>query len=202
MKTRHFTISIALVLLLAGAGLGDETKTQHFRCTSSGTFADGVETNIDTNGDGASATLDQGFAKCNIGNSIFQEEVEWIFQPTLTDCPNVPGMLELHISQTQGQQRFVATDLTTGDQTFSQITSGTLCFNTSTGFVTTTAEGIIFGGTGKNAGVTGTYTGQGSGSHLAAGFKGGVFGGFGQFSSTSEVTLTLPKGNGDGHGGD
>jgi hypothetical protein len=202
MKTRHFTISIALVLLLAGAGLGDETKTQHFRCTSSGTFADGVETNIDTNGDGASATLDQGFAKCNIGNSIFQEEVEWIFQPTLTDCPNVPGMLELHISQTQGQHRAVGTDLATGDQTFSQFISGTLCLNSLTGLLTTTAKGIYLGGTGKFAGATGTFASQASGSYLAAGSKGGVFGGFGQFTSTLTGTLTLPKGNGDEHGGD
>jgi hypothetical protein len=108
-------------------------------------------------------------------------------------------MIELHIDPTQGQLRSVQTNLKTGDQTFTQITSGTLCFNTSAWPWKTTAmsEGIYIGGTGKLTGATGTSTSQTTGSYLAAGSKNGVFGGFGQFTGTVDATLILPNGNGN-----
>jgi hypothetical protein len=172
--------------------------TRNFKCTIAGTFTDdGVETHIDTNGDGASATLDQGIFTCNGSNGVFQEEVEWIPQQTITNCPDVPGMVELHIDQTQGQHRSVSTDAKTGAQTFSQITSGTLCLNIFTGQSTITSEGVYIGGTGKLTGATGTFTSQTSGSYLMLGFKNGVFGGFGQFTGTVDATLILPDGNGN-----
>jgi hypothetical protein len=171
-------------------------ETRKLKCTIAGTFTDGVETNIDTNGDNVSATLDQGAFKCNGSSGIFQEEAEWIRQSTVTSCPNVPSMLEFHIvDRTQGQQRSVTTDSKTGDQTFSQVNSGTLCFDTATLQFTTTTEGIYRGGTGKAAGATGTFTSQTSGSYLMFGFKNGVFGGFGQFTGTVDSTVNFPNGN-------
>jgi len=171
-------------------------ETRKLKCTVASTFTDGVETHIDTNGDNASATLDQGAFKCNGSSGIFQEEAEWIRQSTVTSCPNVPSMLEFHIiDQTQGQQRSVATDSKTGDQTFSQVTSGTLCFDTATGQITITTTGIYLGGTGKAAGTTGTFTSKASGSYLIYGFKDGVFGGFGQFTGTVDSTVNFPNGN-------
>jgi hypothetical protein len=104
-------------------------------------------------------------------------------------------MLEFHIDQTQGQHRSVSTDSKTGDQTFSQITSGTFCFDTATGQTTGTTTGVYLGGTGKATGATGTFTSQTSGSYLMFGFKNGVFGGFGQFSGTLETTINFPNSN-------
>lgn len=192
MERSNLTLGISLVLLLSGTASGDETR--HLKCTLSGTFADGVETNIDTNGDGASATLDQGVFKCNGLSGNFQEESEWIPQKTVTTCPDVLGMLEFHL----GQNRVINTDSQNGDQIFQQNTSGTECFNQNTGLFTTKLQGLYFGGTGKYTGATGNVTAQASGSYLQFGCKGGVSpcGGFGQFTGTSEVTLTLPKGNG------
>lgn len=197
MRTRYLTIGLSL-FMLTGLASHAAAETRRFKCTISGTFTDdGVETHIDTNGDNLSATLDQGVFTCNGSNGVFQEEAEWISQPTITNCPDVPGMVELHIDPTQGQQRSVSTDAKTGDQTFSQITSGTLCLNIFTGQSTSKSEGIYIGGTGKAAGATGTYTSQTSGSYLMLGFKNGVFGGFGQFTGTVDSTLIVPNGNGN-----
>ena len=203
MRTRYFTLGIALLLLTGGVGAAN-AKTQQFHCKGGGTFTDGVETNIDTNGDGASATVDQGAEVCNIGNAVFQEEAEWIHRPAVTSACPAGTTDELYIDATHGQQRFVATDEETGDQAFSQVTSATECFNASTGTFTGHAEGIIIGGTGKATGATGTFQNHFTGSYLQFGFKGGFpgpFGGFGQFTFTSDGTLNLPNaGNGhDGH---
>ncbi len=206
MRTRHVTLGIALLLLTGTVGAA-ETKTQQVHCNGGGTFTDGVETHIDVNGDGASATLDQGLENCSIGRFFFQEEVEWIPQPILTNCP-AGTSAEYHISaesgfhhQPNGQQVSVATDEKTGDQLFGQYTSATLCFNFSTIPFTFTASGqtAILGGTEKYAGATGTGSFQSVGSELALGVKDGIFGGFGQVTFTSDGTLTLPKG---GHGKD
>jgi hypothetical protein len=195
MHTRHFTLGLTL-LMLTGIVSYVEAETRHLKCTQSNTFTDGVETRIDTNGDNASATLAQGIANCNGSRSFVQEETEWIPRP-VTTCPDVPNMFEFHISPTQGQHRGVATDLKTGDQTFAQITSGTICINASTGLLTGTAEGIYIGGTGKNTGATGAFKSHFSGRYLAFGCKGGICGGFGQATATAEATLILPDGNGD-----
>jgi len=193
------------LLLLTGVGGAANAKTLHTHCTGSGTVADGVETNLDTNGDGVSATLDQGIQNCNTGRSFFQEENEFIHQPTVTTCPAVPDRTtdEFHIDSTQGQNRLVSTDEKTGDQLFAKATSATLCVNSSPSTLstfTTSVQFEIFGGTGKATGATGTGESHASGSILAAGCKGGCpgpFGDFGQFTFTSDSTVNLPHaGNG------
>ncbi len=79
MNSKNLTIGTALAFIFAGAVGAAETKTTKFHCTFSATFADGVETNIDTNDDGASAVLDQGISNCNpTGRFFFQDEMEWI----------------------------------------------------------------------------------------------------------------------------
>jgi len=197
MRTRYLTLGISLFMLTSLVSHA-AAETRRLKCTIAGTFTDGVETNIDTNGDNRSATLDQGAFKCNGTSGIYQAEAEWIPQPTVTTCPNVPSMREFHIvDQTQGQGRSVSTDSKTGDQTFSQITSGTFCLDTATGDYTTTTTGIYRGGTGKSTGATGTYTLQAAGSYLMFGFKDGIFGGFGQFTGTVDSTVTFPNGKGD-----
>ncbi len=195
MQARHFILGIS-VLLLTGFVSAAQAKTQHFHCKLGETFTDGVETHIDTNGDGASATLSQGVAICNIGKSVIHEEAEWIFQPTLTNCPAGTDF-EFHINATNGQQRSVSTDEKTGDQVFGQITSATECFQLSTFTFFGWASGIFIGGTGKATGATGTFDSHFVGSYLQEGKKGGVFGGFGQSTITSEGTLVLPNAKDD-----
>jgi hypothetical protein len=191
MNSKHLTIGTALVFMFAGAVGAAETKSTKFHCTSSGTFADGVETNIDTNGDAVSATLDQGINNCiPFGRAFFQEEAEWIHQDTNTNCPQ--GSDELHINADTGQQRSVTTNEKTGDQTFARIISGTLCINFPT--FTISGQGEFIGGTGKATDATGTYNFQTTGSYLQLGFKNG-FGGFGQFTGTVDGTFTAPNDN-------
>src|SRR5712692_9534773 len=182
MEKRSFIIGIALVLMLAGAADSAGTKTKHVSCTFSETFADGVETHIDTNGDGISAGLSQGLENCNIGRFFIQEEAE--FQaplPAPVTCP--AGTLEIHLQQDHG----VTTEEKTSDQLFfGAATNGvTECFNPADGTFSFTAHGTITGGTGQFTGATGSFQSQGTGKFLVAGMKGGVFGGFGQFTGTS-----------------
>src|SRR5215510_4277958 len=130
MEKRSFIMGIALVLMVAGAigAAGSDTRTQHLQCKASGTFADGVETHIDTNGDGASASLDQGLENCHIGRFFFQEEGESIPRAVTSACPQGTDE-EVYIDATHGQQRVVEIDEKTGDQLFAKVTSATLCFN-------------------------------------------------------------------------
>jgi len=198
MEKRSFIMGIALVLLGAGAvGATDSsTRTQHVQCKGSGTFADGVETHIDSDGDGQSAVLDQGLENCTTGRFFFQEEVEWIPQPTVTTCP-AGTTNEAHIDPTHGQQRVVFTNEKTSEQLFSKITSATLCINFSAFPFTLTASGqfAFIGGTGQYTGATGAGTFNTAGSYLMFGFKDNIFGGFGQFNFTNAGTLTLPHDN-------
>jgi hypothetical protein len=190
MKTRHFTIGIALVLLLAGAGNSDEVKTKHVRCTGSGTFADGVETRIDTNGDDLSAGLSQGLDNCNIGRFFWQEVDEYQAPlPAPVTCP--VGTDEFHVQQGHG----ITTEEKTGDQLFYEYAPNTvtLCLYPDLRF-SVTFKGTYTGGTGQFANASGVYEGQATGQYLVFGEKGGVFGGFGQFNGTYSGTLTLPEG--------
>ncbi|MBI3757221.1 MAG: hypothetical protein HY267_04515 [Deltaproteobacteria bacterium] len=203
MNRNHITISAALVLMLTGAVGAAEAKTQQVHCKGGGTFTDGVETNIDTNSDGVSAGIDQGAEVCNIGSFVFQEEIEWIPRPITSACP-AGTTEELYVDSTHGQHRSVVTDEKTGDQLFVQLTSGTICLNFSSypslPFpFTDSVHGEFIGGTGKYTGATGTFDSHAVGSYLQFGFKGGTgaFGGFGQFTFTTDGTLTLPKGKDD-----
>jgi hypothetical protein len=205
MKRHVFIIGTAVVALLIGTvGRATDTgsRTLQVHCKGAGTFADGVETNIDTNGDGVSATLNQGLENCRpLGRLFFHQEEEWIRQDAVTSACPAGTTDEFHINATQGQTRGVATKERTGDQLFGKITSGTLCLNFSSfpnpPFPTTASgQTEIIGGTGRFAGATGTGTFTSVGSFLQFGFKGGEggpFGGFGQFTFTSNGTLTLPQ---------
>jgi hypothetical protein len=53
---RYFTLGIALFMLTGVVGAAD-AKTWQIHCTGSGSSLSGVESNIDTNGDGVSADI-------------------------------------------------------------------------------------------------------------------------------------------------
>ena len=193
MNSRHLTISTVLVFMLAGAVGQADAKTQHLHCTSSETFTAGVETNIDTNADDFSANLAQGLENCNIGRLFMQEESE--YQTPLSAPVTCPaGSQEYRIQQNHG----VATDEKTSDQLFWEIATNeaTTCLNPDLTF-SFTGHGTFAGGTGQFTGASGSFDAQSTGSYLVFGFKGGVFGGFGQVTITSDGTLKLPKDNKD-----
>jgi len=195
MNIRHLTLSIGMVLLLAGVSNSDETKTKHINCTFAATFiSPGVETHIDTNGDGKSAGVHQGLVNCNIGRFLFQEEFEFLAPvPATGNCPTGTAQ-ESDLVQAQ----VVLTAEKTGDQLFFEDAAEgvTFCVNPDLTF-SFTEHATIAGGTGQFTEASGSFAGQGTGQYLVSGSKEGVFGGFGQFTETVTGTLTLPKGGED-----
>jgi hypothetical protein len=119
-------MSSALILLLVGIVGGDEVKTKRTSCIFAEAFTNGVETNIDTNGDNLSANLAQGIDNCNNGRFFMQEESEYqAALPAPVTCP--AGSQEIRIQQNHG----VATDEKTSDQLFFEIATNaaTICLN-------------------------------------------------------------------------
>jgi len=189
MKNYHFTIGIALVLLLAGTVGSDEGKTKRLRCTFAATFVSGVENHLDTNGDMRSASVHQGLVNCNIGQFLFQEEFEFLDPlPAPVTCPT--GTTEFDLLQAHG----VLTAEKTADQLFFEDAAGggTFCLNPDLTF-SFTEHGTFAGGTGQFTEASGSIDGQGTGQYLVSGSKAGVFGGFGQFTETVTGTLNIPK---------
>ena len=190
----YLTLGLTLFMLTGVVGTAN-AKTQHVNCTFAASFADGVETNIDTNSDGRSATLAQGINNCSFGRFLIQVETELVAVTPNTTCQQ--GLLEEHLVQNHS----VWTEETSADQLFWETTSFTICVDLSSSDLpfSYTGQATVTGGTGKFAGTTGTVNLQGTGKYLAFGFKNTVFGGFGQLTETESGTLNLPKG---GHGKD
>ena len=200
MEKCSFIIGIALVLLLARTGSGDEvkTKTKHVSCTFAATFVSGVENHLDTNGDMRSASVHQGLVNCNIGQFLFQEEFEFLDPlPAPVTCPT--GTTEFDLLQAQ----VVLTAMKTADQLFFEDAAGgvTFCLNPDLTF-SFTEHGTFAGGTGQFTEASGSIDGHGTGKYLVSGSKEGVFGGFGQFTETVTGTLTLPRSAADKQDGD
>jgi hypothetical protein len=194
MRTRHFTLGIALLLLTGVAGTA-AAKTQNINCNFAASFTDGVETNIDTNGDGQSGTLAQGINNCSFGRFFIQVETELTAPVSNTTCPT--GTVEFHVMQNHS----VWTEEKSGDQLFWEATPTIFCFDPSKFSVSYSGQATVTGGTGKFAGTTGTVNLQGTSAYLVFGCKhgvcppaaGGAFGGFGQLTETESGTLTLPN---------
>src|SRR5215469_14046981 len=185
MKTCQFTIGIALVLLLAGVSNSDQTKTKQMSCTFGGSFTDGVETHIDTNGDTISANLHQRLQNCNIGRFFLHSENEFAAAlPAPVTCP--AGTQEFDLVQAHG----VLTAEKTSDQLFYEDAAGgfTFCLNSDL-TCSYTEHGTWAGGTGQFTGASRSFDAVGTGKFLVTGTKAGVFGGFGQFTSTVTGTL-------------
>jgi len=190
MNIRHLTLGIGMVLLLAGAGNSAEVKTKHVRCTVSATFVSGVETHLDTNGDGRSASAHQGIVNCNIGRFFFHEAAEFRAPlPAPVTCP--ADTLEFPLQQL----RAVRTEEKSGDQLFFEVATndGTFCLKPADFTFSATWQGTITGGTGRFAGASGSFELQATGKYLVTREKEGIFGGFGQFSAITTETLVTPK---------
>lgn len=189
MNIRHLTLSLGIVLLLASTGNSGEVKTKQLRCSFSATFVSGVETHLDTNGDGRSASVHQGLENCSTGRFFFHEAAEFQNPIAAVTCP--AGTLEFRLQQKQG----VRTEEKSGDQLFYEVASNaeTLCLNPADFSFSFTAQGTITGGTGQFTNASGSFESRATGTYRVTGEKEGVFGGFGQFSGTSTGTLVIPK---------
>jgi hypothetical protein len=184
--------TLGLMLLEVGCGSsssGQQNDPQSIECSGSSTVIDGVETSIDTDGDGISASANQGIVSCNIGR-FFQHGVAEFGDPvpTPTNCPQ--GQLEFTLVS-----HAVWTDIDTGEQLFSEGPALVNCVNPAPDLPFTLMGTLTFsGGTGRFAGATGSAEiTNGSGKYLVTGSKGGVFGGFAQFTFTETGTLTLAR---------
>ncbi len=186
MNRNFIPISTALVLMLAGAVGAAEARTQHYHCKGSATFVGGVETHIDTNNDGMSANVDQALLECNIGRLFFQGEIEYVGPLDLTTCSQ--GTAEYHLVQQHG----VNIEEKTSDQLFETGVTTTLCVSPDL-TVSATGHFSFTGGTGHFTGASGAFDFQATGKYLVFGFKDNVLGGFGQYTFTSDGTLTLPN---------
>jgi hypothetical protein len=80
MQARHFILGIAL-LLLTGVVSAAQAKTLHVHCKGAATVADGVETNIDTDGDGTSATLVKGSRTVTLAGSSSRKSLNLFCNP-------------------------------------------------------------------------------------------------------------------------
>jgi len=188
MRMHYLAFGMTL-LMLTGAAVADDTKTQKVNCTFASTFVSGVENHLDTNGDKRSASVHQGIVNCNIGRFLFQEEFEFLDPlPAPVTCP--PATTEFDLLQAQ----VVLTEEKTADQLFFEDAAGgvTFCLNPDLTF-SFTEHGTFAGGTGQFTEASGSIDGQGTGKYLVSGSKEGVFGGFGQFTETVTGTLILRK---------
>jgi hypothetical protein len=118
-----------------------------------------MTTEIDTNADSSKAGLNTGIFVSNLGRFTFQNVTELLPPSASVDCPS--GTFEATILL----NRNVLNHEDTGDQLFSQITSGALCL-TPTGTFSFSVEAIFTGGTGQFAGATGSFIFDGTGAIL------------------------------------
>jgi hypothetical protein len=169
---------IAILMLLAGGAAHAGTKT--FKCTSSGSSVN-VEGDLDadscfTAANGATVCTDNSSSatfsgSCSPGGAFTgQNLVEYDFVPGTSSCnilgTMVPGFTSCTLAGTSEQGCLfkpvagneVDRASASGDLTFSTYSSGTDCLDLSSGpfnFAGTLTI-TITGGTGKNAGATGT----------------------------------------------
>ncbi len=178
MQNRYFTISIALVLMLAGAVGRAEAKSRHFVSHYGGSGVDGV---IDTNGDGRTATVFTGIWNTNLGRFLNQGEGETL-PPLKTNVSCPAGTAEFPLLQGHD----VLTQQSTGEQLFLTHTSGATCFDFTTLTLTYHTQGTFDGGTGRFVHAAGPFENNGTGSVLVFDPQGHAI-----LNTTSTVTGTL-----------
>jgi hypothetical protein len=184
MNMKRLAMGLALGLVI-GAAIGRaEADTISFQFNASESF---ITSEIDTNGDGQNAGLGMGVAVDDeLGKFTFQELSEFSLPVLPTGaCPIGQAEFPLLL------HRAFLNHIETGDQLFSQITSGTLCSDSSTFTFSFSVAGIFTGGTGQFAGATGSFTANGSGAQAV--FTPGPPGrGFGRTTGTTSGTLVIP----------
>jgi len=182
-------LALAATLLLLAAPPSTEAKTVNFKSKFSGA---GASTAFSFNGiDIASQGSAAGTSAP--GGPLTATDVSQ-YAPDGKTC-TLPGETpNAGTELTLVGQSGVSRDDASGDLLYSHEISSTICVDFSSGtppfpFVLS-ASAVIDGGTGKNAGASGTMTTNASGVVLSAPSSG--FGSFSAFSGTSTGTLTTP----------
>jgi hypothetical protein len=135
-----------------------------------------------------------GRSTCNNRSSSryrLQGVAETIFSSTPCTFTGPKGNTENGILGTEVAGVAISTDPKTGDLLFTKDVLGTTCFNQSTSEFAITTNSTVTGGTGANAGATGTVTAHSLGSSLAAPSSPG-FGDLAWATGTGTSTITVP----------
>lgn len=147
MNMNKLAVGFAVVLVMAVATGSAEAKEINFEESFSGSV---VGTQIDTNSDGRPAALAITEGISNLGPTTRQAVNE--FAPSASvPCPSGK------VGSTLVMGRLVVRlDKKKGDLFFVKSSSGTLCFDPTTGISTGSQVGDIIGGTGRFDGATGS----------------------------------------------
>ena len=183
MNRKSLTIGLTLSCVIAlGIGKAEAGKLP-LKASFSGSF---VNTQSDTNGDGQKGGLNSGGTKGTLGPGTFQSVGEFVFSGPGT-CPNGnPGFI---FTLLPGMGHGVGRQDSTGDLTFTELTSETICFDPITTIQFFSGAENITGGTGRFAGATGSDTFSGTARTLFEDAAGNFFG---EFSGTLEGTIITP----------
>ncbi len=188
MNTKRSTMGAAMVLVMAIAIGSAEAGNIPLKGSFSGTS---VSLASDTNGDGLKASLAIVGFKSTQGSGT-EQAVSELQNPNAPDPPS-PCLLPsgepgLELTLLPGTGREVARFDSTGDLLFREITSETLCIDSTTFTTFSFSEtAIITGGTGKYEGATGSNTFEGTGKVLDPAGTG-----LSELSGTFTGTIILP----------
>ena len=175
-------------LLVAGISWA-EAKDIPLKGTFAGTF---LGTQMDLfplgNPDGVAAGWQTAEVTGNLGKRTNQSVIERVPTGPTQACPG--GVFIIDAQNGIGFGTGTGT-WPNGDQIYSQIVTGTACFDTA-GRFTSTDTSRIAGGTGKFAGASGTVEQTGTGFIQYFDAKANPAQGFGSFSGEFEGTLILP----------
>lgn len=164
-----------------------------YQGTSSLVFFSG-DTQIDTNGDGATADRSTMALDTTLGKGTAQILGEGAVVEPTGFCP--ADQLEIASVMLHGVHRFE----NPGDLLFVQMQENTICLDLTTGTLTAPlGRGTFTGGTGRFAGASGTFESTGAGGFLFSDPTSGQ--GFGYFVGDFNGVITVPDGN-DGGGTD
>jgi hypothetical protein len=213
MNRNMLAVGLALGLGLALASSRAEAGTKKFKCSASGSFVD-IPIDLDSDScfpatNGALVCTDHSgnanfSGQCSPGGGFTGQNIVEYDPVSGTSCnilgTVVPGIASCTLAgsseqgcefQSVGGSEEVDRDTSSGDLTFVTV-SATLCVDASSGppfNFTGSINNTITGGTGKNAGASGTASGTFHGQTLTEDAAGH---GFGWFESSSTTTITTP----------
>lgn len=145
--SKRVTLLIAIVALFGLVLAPSAVQAGKFQQNVSGGFTD---TAIDTNGDGMAANIMTGATSGTGGTASYNGVLEIKFAATgLCPAGEIEGVVVAYsIVRRYGD----------GDLLFSRLVDGTTCFNPAMGKATIDINAEVFGGTGKYASASGTYS--------------------------------------------
>ena len=191
----RLTIGLTLAVLVGGfVGKAGADDTKHFKANYAGTF---LSTRMDIfptgNPDGSPAGSATAVVKDKFGESSLQSIAEYIQKAATEECPG--GVFIIDTANGEGRVTATQSYRNGKDQIYYEYTTVTLCSDGET--YTQPASGIIVGGAGRFAGVSGTFEDNSSGFFQYADFNAVPLQFFGSFIGSFEAWITFPDGDDD-----